>query len=269
MHFGPSPLLLAALLLSAGCGYTEVRQQCPTCTEVSRYRALPPIPTGTRTLFLIVPGLLGFGWEWDDPLVRLRAVPDSSIVAFSWRPSSPVWRVAGDLAEVIEEALHRDGAPERVVVLGHSAGGLVTALAGSLVRVPARSSVHIVNIGTPYAGMHTTPFEYPLDGWHQPVGFAIGGVLTTYPRLRPRVTLESWITPYPGDPVMKPRFGHHPDDPRVGPPGPRRSAPPGTDHNRFVTVVVEDLLARTAAAEPRPVPHADRLAPTGASAVVR
>ena len=34
-----------------------------------------------------------------------------------------------------------------------------------------------------------------------------------------------------------------PDDPAVGPPGPRHRAPPGTDHNRFIAQVVADFGA--------------------------
>lgn len=260
-------LLLSALV--AGCRYTEIRDQCPTCTVTSRHAPAPPLPAGTRTLFVVVPGLLGFGWEWDEPLARLRAVPDAAIVTFSWRPSSSVSRVADDLAEVVDDVLHRAGAPAQLVIIGHSAAGLVTSLMGARIHVPEGSAVHIVNIGTPYAGMHTTPFEYPRDGWRNPVAFAIGGVLETYPRLASRVTLESWITPWPGDPVMRPRFGHRPDDPAVGPPGPRFRAPPGADHNRFIARVADDLARRVVAGDPRtPAPEPARDPGPAASAPV-
>src|SRR5206468_1757359 len=89
-----------ACALLGGCGYTEIRDQCPTCTVVSRHLEAPSLP-GVRTVFVIVPGLLGFGWEWDEPLGRLRRVPDSAILAFDWRPTSTVTRVSGDLAATV------------------------------------------------------------------------------------------------------------------------------------------------------------------------
>ena len=251
-----SALVLAsawACALEAGCGYTEIRDQCPSCTVVSRTLEPPSLPAGARTVFLIVPGLLGFGWEWDEPLRHLRKVPDSAILAFDWRPSSTVTRVSRDLADTLDLLLRQEGALERVMVIGHSAGGLITALAGAGVVVPARRAVHIVNIGTPYAGMHTMPSEYPRDAWRSPVALAVGGTFSRYPALAAGVTLESWITPYPGDPVMMPRFGHRPDDPSVGPAGPRLRAPAGTDHNRFVARVVEVIVDRVCRESSTPV----------------
>lgn len=242
-------LTLASL---AGCRYTAIRDQCPSCTVVSRQQPRSPLPPGTRRLFVLVPGLLGFGWEWDQPLVHLRAVPAAAIEAFDWRPGSSAARVGRDLAEVVDAALREAPSLEQVVLVGHSAGGLLTARAAALVHVPAGKQVLVVNVGTPYAGLHATPLEGPVDGWWSPLTLSIGGVFTaaSYLPLAPRVTVESWVTPWPGDPVMKPRFGHHPDDPRVGPPGPRFPAPAGTDHNHVLGAVVEQLAARlrTAAA---------------------
>jgi hypothetical protein len=55
------------------------------------------------------------------------------------------------------------------------------------------------------------------------------------------VRIEHWVTPWPGDPVMKPRFGHSPDDPDVAPHGARR-IPPGTDHNHVLAEVVRRVI---------------------------
>jgi pimeloyl-ACP methyl ester carboxylesterase len=237
-------LCVLGALGAGGCRYREIRTQCPTCTIVARDAEAPPLAADVHTVFLVVPGLLGMAWEWDEPIALLRNVPGAAVEAFAWRPSSSAARAGQDLAEYLERRF--DAAPglSRVVVFGHSAGGLVTARAAALVRVPPGRRLQIVNIGTPYAGMHTTPFENPVDAWWAPATFSIGGVFTRALPVAPRVAVESWITPWPSDPVMKPRFGHHPDDPRVGPPGPRRRAPPGVDHNHFIADVAADVAAR-------------------------
>jgi pimeloyl-ACP methyl ester carboxylesterase len=218
---------------------------------VSRYTLAAPIPRDTRVLYLLVPGMLGFGWEWDAPLRAMRAAPQSAVQAFDWRPSSPVARVAGDLARAVD-ALFSAAPPSlrQVVIIGHSAGGIVTAQAAGLLRVPPGRAVLIANIGAPYAGMHTTFVELPPDLLHCPFAIAIGGEFRRYPTPAPRVSVESWVTPWPGDPVMKPRFGHHPDNPAIGPPGPRHVAPVGTDHNKYLAEVVRELVKRMSAPAP-------------------
>jgi len=237
---------LGALLgaLGGACRYKEIRAQCPDCTVVARDEPAPPIDPAVHTVFLIVPGLLGMNWEWDEPIARLRTVPGTTVEGFAWRPGTSAARAGQDLAAYLERRFAAAPGLLRVVVFGHSAGGLITARAAAEVRVPAGRRVQIVNIGTPYAGMHTTAFDSPLDAWWAPITLSIGGVFTRPMPVARRVLVESWITPWPSDPVMKPRFGHHPDDPRVGPPGPRRRAPPGFDHNHFIAEVAADVAAR-------------------------
>ena len=70
--------LLVCLSISlGGCGYTYVRNQCPSCVVIEK--GVPParVPDGTRTIVLLVEGLLGFGWEWDEPRALLAREPAS------------------------------------------------------------------------------------------------------------------------------------------------------------------------------------------------
>jgi hypothetical protein len=250
---GPA-IALAALapLVAAGC-YTPILRQCPTCVVVSKDRPPAPLPPGTRIEFLIVPGQLGFGWEWDEPLERLRRVPGAAIETFDWRPSSSARTGAAQLAQAANARLADSHDLEQLVIIGHSAAGLVTSIASSELRVPPGKSVLIANVGSPYAGMHTMPFEEPHDAWSTPMVFSIAGTFSRYPSPAPGVTVESWVTPESTDPVMKSRFGHHPGDPKVGPPGVRHVAPPGTDHNRFLVHVIDELASRvSASADSRP-----------------
>lgn len=232
-------------LPSAGCGYTYVRDYCPSCVVFERGGEAPAVPAGTRSLFVIVPGLLGYAWEWDAPRALLSAVPASVTEVYAWPMWSSLGEVAGELATQLNRLLSRlPPSVERVIVLGHSAGGLVTAFAAARLEVPEGRRVLVVNVGAPYAGMHTTPDDGPSDEIWSPFPFLVGASLTRYPPPARGVTVESWVTSWPADPVMQPRFGHRPDDPRVGPPGPRHLVPPGIDHNRVLEVVVRELLAR-------------------------
>ena len=234
------------VLAPSGCGYSYVRDYCPGCVVFERGVEAPAVPAGTRTLFVLVPGMLGYGWEWDAPRSLLAQVPSSVTQVYGWPMWSSLGRVAGDFAEHLNRILARlPGSVRQVIIIGHSAGGLVTAFASSQLEVPAGCRVLIANVGAPYAGMHTTPDDNPPNQIWTPFPFTMGGRLTRYPLPARGVTVESWVTGWPADPVMRPRFGHRPDDPRVGPPGERHAVPPGIDHNRVLEVVVRTLVGRT------------------------
>ena len=55
--------LCALPFLSNGCA-VPLQRSCPRCQALELGRR-PAVPFGTRTVFLLVPGLLGYGWEWD------------------------------------------------------------------------------------------------------------------------------------------------------------------------------------------------------------
>jgi len=236
----------------SGCLFTPIETQCPKCTIVSRLQAPPPVADDTLTVYLLVPGILGFGWEWDDPLIVLRTIPQSVIEVFDWSPWSPLQGIAEDLALTINRIFTYQSI-NRVVVIAHSAGGLAAARAAALVEVPVGKRVEIVNVGAPYAGLEVLPFDGPPDFLWSPLPLAIGHRFERYPAPAARVTVESFVTRWPPDDVMKPRFGHDPGDPRVGPPGPRRPVPTGTDHNHVLASIARVIRARD---DPRPTERA-------------
>jgi hypothetical protein len=109
---------------------------------------------------------------------------------------------------------------------------------------PPGVEVLVANVGAPYAGMNVAGATEVTDHVGAAFFWAVGATLTRYPAPAPGVTVESWVTPWPNDPVMMPRMGHDPGDPRVGPPGPRHRLAAGTDHNKVLLEVVRALLAR-------------------------
>ncbi len=231
------------VVVVSGCGYTAVKTECPACTVISRHQPPPSLSPDLDTVYILVPGILGFGWEWDEPLAVLRAQPRAAVLVFEWSPWSPLGAVAEDLARAVDQTLARPPL-SRVVVLAHSAGGLAAAHAAALLHVPAAAHVDLFIVGAPYAGMHVLPMQPTPDLLWTPLPAAIGGEFRRYPTPAPRVTVESWMTAWPPDDVMKPRFGHDPGDPRVGPPGVRHAVPPGTDHNRVLLQVVREVVGR-------------------------
>jgi hypothetical protein len=214
-------------------------------------RHTPPalVPEGTQTVFVLVPGLLGFAWEWDEPLATLRGVPGTHLQVFDWSPRSIYSRVIHDFSTRTNALLATlPPSVSEVVIFGHSAGGLITAQGAGRLRVPENVHVRVVNVGVPYAGMHRELADAGADFFHASFVVALGGDLSLYPPPAPRVTVESYETGWPGDPVMEPVRGHRPDDPRIGPSGPRYRAVPGTDHNKYLGMVVrgavDQLVAR-------------------------
>ena len=234
--------MVAFAPLLAGCA-VHVEKRCPTCAvvDVERQR-LPTLKPGTERLFVIVPGLLGYGWEWDAPVARLRATPGVDFVVFWWEPWGSVDRAARQLDAVLTRAL-ADAPPSvrEIVVVAHSAGGLIAAHAIGRLPPPARK-VTLVTIGAPFAGMHICPWS-EVDIIHAPLMLGVAAVYHKYPPPPPGVDVIEYITKYPADPVMHPHWGTTPSRSDVGPAGARRiEVDPKLDHNDVVERVMNDLL---------------------------
>jgi hypothetical protein len=234
--------LVAALL--AGC-VTRVETRCPTCAVLDAKKLqLPPLKPGTERLFVLVPGLLGYGWEWDAPVAKLQAAPKVDFVVFWWEPWGSVDRAARELAAVLTAA--QASAPpsvREIIVVAHSAAGLVAAHAIGKLAPPSRQ-LTLVTIGAPFAGMHICPWS-EVDVIHAPLMLGIAAVYHKYPPPPPGVEIIEYVTSYPSDPVMHPYWGKSAAPPDVGPAGARRiPVDPHLDHNFVVDKVISDLLAR-------------------------
>jgi pimeloyl-ACP methyl ester carboxylesterase len=237
------PALLLALF-AAGC-VTHVQKQCPTCVVVDGERPrLPALKPGTERLYVLVPGLLGYGWEWDAPVARLRAAPKVDFVVFWWQPWGSIDRAARELDDVLSRALVAAPPSVReIVVVAHSAGGLVAAHAIGRLPSPPRK-LTLVTIGAPFAGMHICPWS-EVDVIHAPLMLSVASVYHRYPQPPAGVEVIEYVTSYPADPVMQPHWGTEVAPRDVGPTGARRiEVDPRLDHNLVVDMVMRDLLAR-------------------------
>jgi hypothetical protein len=201
-------------------------------------------------LFVLVPGALGYGWEWDAAVATLRK-GHTDFVVFWWDPWSSLRQGAQRLRSVLQTALWVAPSLREVVVVAHSAGGIVAAHGLAGLQLPSGRRILLVTIGTPFAGMGAAPVGDPQvqgssdydDPLGSPAVFAVGGHLRRYPALPPGISVVEYTTTWPPDPVMMPRYGWQPAPPDVGPAGARRiPVDPKLDHNFVVARVVEELL---------------------------
>lgn len=263
-----------ALYGLAGCA-VPVQASCPRCPLLVMGQR-PPVPAGTRTVFVLVPGLLGYGWEWNGAQIALGRVPHAAVILYEWNPWTSVRAGGAELAANIQYLLGRlPRSVDKVVLLTHSAAGLLGVEAAARLRVPPGLPVSVLVIGTPLAGNYFN-LVAGEDNFSSPIPLALSGKFTRWPEPAPGVELSIWPTGAT-DPVMKPHFGHDPADRRVLPRAATVQAlPPRLDHNQALGLVARRLAAglipsppavAPAAAEPGGARSGSDPAPLGQKAV--
>ena len=202
---------------------------------------LPRLKPGASRLFIIVPGVLGYGWEWDDAVAALKQAADADYVVFWWEPWGSLRKAARELRETLMRALYQTRVRE-VVVVGHSVGGLVLAHALPGLPLPPGRDLTAITIGAPFAGMMGPPF-YDDDALNSPAMMSVMGTFREYKPAPRGVTFVEYVTQWPADPVMQPRYGHKVAPPEIGPRGAKRVAvDPKFDHNHVVSLIVLEVL---------------------------
>jgi hypothetical protein len=244
-------LLATFALVLSGCAIHYVNKECPQCRVLNAGRrvdgpaVLPRLRSTTRTLFILVPGALGYDWEWNPAVKMLEEARgrDVEFVVFWWEPLGTVRSATRELAHWVNDLLGASSLPalERVEIVAHSMAGLVAARAAPALVPPARARMRISTIGTAFAGMIGPAFGYPdSDGsWAL---FANFSPWLHYPAIPPGIDFVEYRTTWPEDPVMQPHFGHDPAPPEIGPRPRLRVQLPHMDHNACVGLVVGRLL---------------------------
>jgi pimeloyl-ACP methyl ester carboxylesterase len=116
---------------------------------ISAARPLAP-PCAERVRVVLVHGAFGFGKEWDPVLARLER-DHVDFVVYEWKgPWSGIGVRVDELAPVLQELVD-DGGPRlrELVVIGHSAGGVIADYAARRLRVPPRLRVRVASIAAP------------------------------------------------------------------------------------------------------------------------
>ena len=97
--------LLAAMVLPSGCA-VPLPQACPHCQTLT-LGTRPPVPKGTQTVYLLVPGLLGYGWEWHGAERELRELPAAVTLVWPWDPWRSLAQSGTALTEHLDYLLRR------------------------------------------------------------------------------------------------------------------------------------------------------------------
>ena len=243
-------LVLLVALYAAGCIH-YVAEECPSCRVLNPRHPgepepkLPRIKRSTKRLFVLVPGALGYGWEWNAAVRGLEAAPDTEFVVFWWEPYHTVLDASRALSRSVNDLLTpvEPRALEEVVIVAHSIAGIVAAHAAPELAAPPNVRLVLATIGTPFAGMVGPEFGFP-DQTGSIALFAAFSAWLEYPSPAPGVDIIEYRTTWPEDPVMQPRMGHDPAPASIGPQPRRRVQLPHMDHNRCVELVVKRLIAR-------------------------
>jgi hypothetical protein len=238
-------------LLLAGCGIHYVDSECKPCRVLNpraRHDGPPRIPglrKDTRELFIIVPGALGYSWEWNPAIAALDAVHGRGVeyVVVWWEPLHSVREAENKIAHAINDLLDSNDLPalEHVEIVAHSMAGLIVARAAPRLHAPKHGTMRLSTIGTAFAGMIGTDFGYP-DSEGSMALFANFSPWVRYPRPPEWLEVVEYRTTTPEDPVMEPRFGHDPAPTNIGPLPRLRVQLPHMDHNKCVGLVVDALL---------------------------
>lgn len=205
---------------------------------------LPAHPAG-RPIWLLVPGVLGDGPEWDDTVPMLAPLA-GQIWIWRWYPNHGREALTHTLSAGIDQL--RACAPDasEVVVLSHSGGGNVAAWAVADLH-SSGPPVHLITVAAPLAGeasRESSPMQrriFMADIWT---------TMGNYPEPSPGVRVTEYRTAWPPDNVMAPwADGFIPNDPGVRIPGAEIHELPGLDHDGSVAVVIRALLDDHAVAE--------------------
>jgi pimeloyl-ACP methyl ester carboxylesterase len=235
-------LILAGALASLGCarplvfsGWAQIDRPGGGGGVAARYHdrfshhpfsathpgcgALAVEPQGP--VLVLVPGLRGDGQEFREALPLLAASRPGGLFMFRFGPFEKLERMADDLALGLSRLLACRPAQE-VVVLAHSAGGVLISTAVSRVQLPddsPRGALKVLTVAAPLAGMigrvntaQGSP-NFFLD---------LGRRFLSYPSAPAAVRAVHLRTSFPADPVMKPNGDFFPNDLEVGIPDARQ-----------------------------------------------
>jgi alpha-beta hydrolase superfamily lysophospholipase len=164
------------------------------------------------------------------------------VVTFRWAP----YERTGELVQRFSAGLNRlarCAEPETsLLVLAHSAGGVIAALASGRLEEAAATTT-VVTVASPLAGLDRASVR--ADGLsNKPFVVELGGRLSGYAAPRSAVRYLHLRTSPKTDPHMAPAAsGHRPDDPRAVVPGAQdRLLPDHVGHDQALLWAARSLV---------------------------
>jgi hypothetical protein len=177
----------------------------------------------------------------------MRAHP-ASVFMFRWVLYEPrdelVARLATGISRLAQCLPDSEG---RLVVLAHSAGGVIASLAAHQIKLPPATRpvpwVTVLTVASPLSGKRDRAPN--ADGSQQALFFFdLGTRITGYPAAAAGVRVVHLRTHYPADWVMEPNGDLSPNDPTVGVPGaPQLELPDGLGHPESLEYVAAEIAA--------------------------
>lgn len=253
---------MLALLLCSGCAHVARKTGVAgwfTVDEASGLdyaRRLAPIEvagdSGCAALHelhgsqvvVLVHGVKGDGTEMLEPLEAFPRLPPHTLLMYRWAPWLDRDVIVGGLADgvsSISRCLAHHHAS--VLLLCHSAGGVVCAWAAQRIVASAEVPVTIITVASPLAGSVSRK-RRENDRAEATFMLDLGSGIEGYPAAAPGVRVLHLRTSAKSDRVMEPGSdGHLPNDPKVGVAGAeQRDLPDTLGHSEALGWVVDRLV---------------------------
>lgn len=163
------------------------------------------------TVYVFVHGIGGVGHEWLGVIPALHRADPAAMYMYKWF----AYAERGSILKGLVDGVHRISQcyPDSpIVLLGHSAGGVLGAFAASRFKLEGRAQpLTVITVASPLAGVGARPDVDDTDDRTQFFN-DLGAVIHGYPAAAPNVKVLHLRTQYPGDRVMKPsRAGYQPN----------------------------------------------------------
>lgn len=204
--------------------------------------ACPSLREGSeKPVVVLVHGIGGEGPEMEQSVPLLASWAPPALFMFRWVAwddrDEVAERLAAGLSHLAECARDR-----RIVVIAHSAGGVVVSHAASRVHLAQGQGLDVLTVASPLAG--TVRRAGNADGSAEAtLMLDLGSRIVGYPQAAPFVHVVHLRTQAPADPIMTPNGDLVPNDPAIGVPGaPHLDLPGDLDHSAALVFVVKRLI---------------------------
>ncbi|MBL8958195.1 MAG: hypothetical protein JNK82_45905 [Myxococcaceae bacterium] len=203
------------------------------------YPGCPLLPgDSTKPVVVLVHGIGGEGPEMAASVPLLR---EWDVFMFRWVPYEDRDEAAQRLADGVTRL--SACAPERqLLVLAHSAGGVVASHAASRVKLSPEAKLDVWTVASPLAG--TVRRAGNADGRAEAVLMLdLGSRISRYPIAARGVSVKHLRTSAAADDIMQPTGDLVPNDVKVGVPGaPQLDLPDNLTHGGALVWVVGQLV---------------------------
>lgn len=199
----------------------------------------------SHPVIVLVPGIGGDGAEMRKALPLVMGAKPASVFMFRYGPFEQRDALAEQLAVGISRlaACIPDGAG-RILVLAHSAGGVLASHAVSRVKPPESYRgdwLTLLTVASPLAGTDRVPPGRNTPE-QRPLMLELGIKITEYPKPVFGVHVVHLRSSAESDEFMRPSGTHQPNDPAVGVPGaPQIDLPVKLDHSEALVFVAKKI----------------------------